>query len=97
MNDDIKRYKDILKDLNTEEERLMKIFFANMENLGINSKGILGIILVLTIFAIVTYLMVAGLFWLVCWCFSLSFWSWKAALGMWLLCIMFGGISVAVN
>lgn len=28
MNDDIKRYKDILKDLNTEEERLMKIFFC---------------------------------------------------------------------
>lgn len=75
----------------------MKISFANMENLGINSKGILGIILVLVIFAVVTYLMVAGLFWLVCWCFALSCWSWKTAFGMWLLCIMFGGISVAVN
>ncbi len=60
-----------------------------------NLKGWLAIILTLILFGVVTYLIVAGLFWIVCWCFSLPYWSWKTAFGAWILCIMFVGITFA--
>lgn len=35
-----------------------------------------------------SYLFIAGAWWIVCWCFDLSIWSWKTTLGVWIACLL---------
>lgn len=44
---------------------------------------------ILILFAIgLSYLFIAGVWWVICWCFDLSIWSWKTTLGVWLICVL---------
>lgn len=44
---------------------------------------LVGVVLLLTIAFIGSFLVTAGLLWLVCWAFSLTF-SWKISFGVWI-------------
>lgn len=35
-----------------------------------------------------SYLFIAGVWWVICWCFDLSIWSWKTTFGVWLICVL---------
>lgn len=41
-----------------------------------------------TLGVVATYLVVAGIFWLICWAFGLACFSWKIAFGIWLVLLL---------
>ena len=70
-----------------------KLFGYPIATKNVGSKWeIAGSILVaflLILFAIgLSYLFVAGAWWVICWCFDLSIWSWKTTLGAWIVCVL---------
>lgn len=44
--------------------------------------------LVATAGVVVSYLVVAGIFWLICWAFGLAWFAWKTAFGIWLVLLL---------
>lgn len=55
------------------------------------------IILIIAICLAISFLGTAGLVWVVCWAFGLS-WSWKIALGVWAaLCLISGTVKTTVS
>lgn len=36
----------------------------------------------------ISYLAIAGAWWVICWCFDLSIWSWRTTFGVWLACVL---------
>ena len=65
---------------------------APTEILSAIAAGVIITIIVAAVCAL-SYLMVAGIFWLICWGFGLTIWSWRLSFGFWvafeLLCLLF--------
>lgn len=54
-------------------------------------------ILIIAICLAISFFGTAGLVWVVCWAFGLS-WSWKIALGVWaVLCLISGAVKTTVS
>lgn len=54
-------------------------------------------ILIIAICLAISFFGTAGLVWVVCWVFGLS-WSWKIALGVWAaLCLISGAVKTTVS
>lgn len=62
------------------------------KNVGNGKWEVAGSILISLLFAILalglSYLFIAGAWWVVCWCFDLSIWSWKTTFGVWIACLL---------
>ena len=56
----------------------------------------LSVIVIIALGAIIGFLCVAGLVWLVCWAFGLS-WSWKLAIGIWAVMMLVAAAVKSVN
>lgn len=54
-------------------------------------------ILIIAICLAISFFCTAGLVWVVCWAFGLT-WSWKIALGVWAaLCLISGAVKTTVS
>lgn len=49
------------------------------------------IILLATLWLSISFLLTSGIFWLICWAFTLTF-SWKIAFGVWLITLIIANI-----
>lgn len=65
----------------------------NIGSMPVNSTSdyiiaiVLFILLMIALLGI-SYLIIAGAWWIICWCFDLSIWSWKTTLGVWIACLL---------
>lgn len=62
------------------------------KNVGNGKWEVVGSILISLLFVILalglSYLFIAGAWWVICWCFDLSIWSWKTTLGAWIVYVL---------
>lgn len=42
--------------------------------------------------ALISFFITAGILYLICWAFSMTWWSWKACFGIWLIMFLLGSI-----